>query len=117
MKESTKRIIDRLVLPVLSLPAAAFWFYYINNTHPSKIWIVLLMFDVPFAAAALIWLCWCLFSFILREERRKRIVDWFTLIPFGFFGSVSGVFSRPPGLRSAILDELNNEVKSAGRFG
>jgi hypothetical protein len=84
MKESTKRVIDWLTLPVLGLPAAVFWFDYINNTRPSKIWIVLLMLDIPFAAAALIWLGWRLFSILLREERTKRIIDWCTLIPLGF---------------------------------
>jgi hypothetical protein len=71
MKESTKRVIDLLTLPVLGLLAAVIWFGYINNSHPSKIWAVLLMFDIPFAAAALIWLGWRLLSGLPRGGKNK----------------------------------------------
>jgi hypothetical protein len=88
MKESTKRVIDWLTLPVLGLLAAVIWFGYINNTHPPKIWAALLMFDIPFAALALIWLGWrflsSLLSILPKGERTKRIIDWLTLIPLGF---------------------------------
>jgi hypothetical protein len=73
MKESTKPVIDWLALPVLALPAAVIGFDYIinNNTNPSKTWIVLLMLDIPFAAAAFIWLAWRFFSILLERKERS----------------------------------------------
>jgi hypothetical protein len=83
MNESTKRVVDWLTLPILGLPAAAvIWFGYVNNTHPSKIWILLLTLDTPFTVAALIWLGW---RFLQTGEGTKRVVDWLTLIPLGFW--------------------------------
>jgi len=109
MQESTKRVIDWLTLPVLGLLAAVIWFGYINNTHASKVWIVVLMFDTPFAAAALIWLGWRLLSSLPRGEKTKRIIDWLTLIPLGFW-SVMLVWAHytdnddhPPAIWIALL--------------
>jgi uncharacterized membrane-anchored protein YitT (DUF2179 family) len=84
MKESTKRIIDCLALLALGLPAAIIWFDCTNNQHAS-IWIVLLIFDLPFAIAAFFWLGWRLLSVFPKGERTKRVIDWLTLIPFGFW--------------------------------
>ncbi len=84
MNESARRIIDWLTLPFLGLPAGIICIAYINNTQPSKIWIVLLIFDIPFATAALIWLGWRFLISLPRGERTKRTIDWLTLLPIGF---------------------------------
>ena len=84
MKDSTKRIIDWLALPLLGLPAAVMWFGYVNNIRPSKLWIVFSIFDIPFAGAALIWLGWRFVSRLPKTERTKRIIDWLTLIPLAY---------------------------------
>jgi hypothetical protein len=84
MNESAKRIFDWLTLPFLGLPAAVIWIAYINNTQPSMIWIALLIFDIPFAAAALVWLGWRSLITLPRGERTKRIIDWLTLVPLGY---------------------------------
>jgi hypothetical protein len=102
MNESTKRVIDWLTLPFLCLPATVIGFSYINNTHPSKILIALLMFDTPFAAAAFIWLGW---RFLPWGERTKRIVDWLTLIPLGLWPTmvVWAHYTRNDGPPSLIF--------------
>jgi hypothetical protein len=43
---------------------------------------VLLTLDTPYAVAALIWLGW---RFFPRGKGTKRIIDWLTLIPLGFW--------------------------------
>ncbi len=109
MKESSKRIIDWLALIVLSLPAAFLWFDYTDNTHPSNIWIVLLMLDIPLAVAAVIWLWGRFLSPLLREERAKRVVDRLALIPIGvllsmaFWGQHPSVFLRALALINVPL--------------
>jgi hypothetical protein len=84
MNESAKRIFDWLTLPFLGLPAAVIWIAYINNTQPSMIWIALLIFDIPFAAAALIWLGWRFLIKLPKTEITKNVIDWLTLIPLGY---------------------------------
>jgi hypothetical protein len=84
MKDSTKRIVDWLALTFLGLPTAVMWFDYVNNIHPSKLWIVFLIFDIPFAGVALIWLGWRFLSSLPKTERTKRIIDWLTLIPLAY---------------------------------
>lgn len=71
MKESTKRVIDWLTLiPLGFMPASRVWFHYTHNDHPSVIWIVLLIIDLPLAFASFIWLG-------LRMDKIK-IVHWYT---------------------------------------
>jgi hypothetical protein len=107
VKESTKRIADWVALTILGL-AAFLWFDYTGDIHPSSIWIVLLMLDIPFAVAAVIWLWGRLLTPLLREERTKRIVDWLALIPIGFLLSIIlwGLIDRnghPSGIWNVLI--------------
>jgi hypothetical protein len=86
MKESTKRMIDWLTLPFLGYAIAApLWFHYTPNGHPSPFWRVLLIFDLPFALAAIAWLGWrCVSSLQPMTDSTKRVIDWLTLPVLAF---------------------------------
>lgn len=89
MNENTNRIIDRLTLPALGLPATVLMFEYTNNQYPSKILTVLLIFAMPFAIAAFIWLGWRFLSILPKGEGTNCIIDWLTLIPLGYLPALA----------------------------
>jgi hypothetical protein len=101
MKGSTKRAIDWLTLPLLGYAiAAALWFHYTADDHPALFWRVLLMFDIPFAGAAIIWLGWrCLGSLPPLSESTKRVIDWLT-VPVLAYIPASFIWAYSTGLGS-----------------
>jgi hypothetical protein len=89
MNERNKLVIDWLTLPVLGLPAAVLWIDYINNTHPSKLWIVLLLFDITFVAAALVSV-----SFQNGKERSASSIEYLYCYALLSFLSRGSLFIR-----------------------
>jgi hypothetical protein len=81
-----KRIIDWLSLLFLAFAlAAAIQLHYAQTKQSYVIWLIVLILNLPFATAALVYLGRRGFNtFPPMTERTKRVIDWLTLIPLGY---------------------------------
>ncbi len=104
MKESTKRIIDWLTLLFLGgALAAAVRLHFTQTKQSFVIWLVLLILDLPFAAAALIWLGHRgLNTFPPMTERTKRVIDWLTLVPLGLWSATMTLVYYAPNEQAPV---------------
>lgn len=82
-----KRILDWLTVLFLGFALiAAVQLHYAQTKQSYVIWLALLILDLPFVTAVLVYLGRRGFNtFPPVTERTKRILDWLTLIPLGFW--------------------------------